>query len=211
MRLEHEGSDYIGFGHNDARREYEEILLAAYERSSPLSSSYRATENSTVQKDLENIAEFDDDVGYVERHHILPVSLGGTKKIGWVTIKLSAQEHFRCHQLLPEFTVGEDHRKMFHALGCMMMQGGKKRILTPEQYEIVKRANKEAGVSDATRKKISDARRGKRCKKRGPRSAEVRSPLPSAERLFHLPTAKPLVLGGRESTAGRKQPLIEPL
>jgi hypothetical protein len=38
--LRHEGSDYPGFIDNDSRRDYEAILLAAYERSSPLSSIY---------------------------------------------------------------------------------------------------------------------------------------------------------------------------
>jgi hypothetical protein len=76
--LEHEGSNYPGFIDNEARDEYEAILLSAYERSSPLSSTSRPTEDSTVQEDLENIVEFSDDFDYVERHHPLPRALVGT-------------------------------------------------------------------------------------------------------------------------------------
>jgi NUMOD3 motif len=158
MRLCHEGSDYAGFIDNDAHVEYEEILLDAYERTSPLNSSYRPTENSSVEEDLENIAEYSDNDAHVERHHPLPVSLGGTKKHGFVTIKLTFQEHFRVHQLLPEFTVGEDRRKMQHALAAMLMNG---QILTSEQYAIARQANIDAGVSDETRKKISAAGRAR--------------------------------------------------
>lgn len=107
--------------------------------------------NSTVQDDLENIAKFgDDDFDYTERHHPLPISLGGTK-IGrssrFVTIGLTFQEHFRAHQLLTGLTIGEDRRKMQHALSCMIMKNDahKGRILTSEQYAIARRAARDAG------------------------------------------------------------------
>jgi NUMOD3 motif len=166
MPLCHEGSDYPGFMNNEARREYEQILLRAHERFSPLSSNYRPTANSTVEADLENIAEFADDDRYTEQHHPLPQSLGGTKdgrSYRFVTINLTAQEHFRVHQLLPEFTVGEDRRKMQHALACMIMKSDahKGRIFTSEQYAIARQAAREAGVSPEHRAKLSAANRGK--------------------------------------------------
>ncbi len=175
----HEGSDYTGFIDNDARREYEDILLSAYERTSPLSSSYRPTENSTVQEDLENIAEFSDDDGYVERHHPLPVSLGGTKKRGWVTVKLSFQAHFRVHQLLIDFTAGEDRRKMHYAFWRTASKNGER--LTAEQYAAAKQALRDAGVSDETRANI---RAGAVNRKRPPPvSAETRAKLSAALRM----------------------------
>jgi hypothetical protein len=158
--LRHEGSDYPGFIDNDSRRDYEAILLAAYERSSPLEFYLSQTETSTVEEDLENIAEFADDIDYVERHHPLPKSLGGTKKISWQCLKLTFQEHFRVHQLLPEFTDGEDRRRMLHAF-WRTATGKNGDRLTAEQYETAKRALREAGFSDETRAKISAANMGK--------------------------------------------------
>lgn len=43
--------------------------------------------------------------GYVEKHHIIPKSLGGSnKKINIVS--LTAREHFICHWLLTKMTHG---------------------------------------------------------------------------------------------------------
>ena len=166
MTLCHEGSDYAGFINNEARREYDQILLSAYEWTSPLRAGYRPTENSTVEDDLENIAEYsDDDLGYVEQHHPLPKSLGGTDKCRrayqFVTVQLTFQEHFRVHQLLIDFTEGDDRWKMLYALSQMRRGKARKKILTPEQYAIARQANREAGHTAEAREKISAAHRGK--------------------------------------------------
>jgi len=53
---------------------------------------------------------------YVEKHHIVPRSLGGGSNINIVC--LTAKEHFICHILLTKFTVGKDKSKMVWAVMC---------------------------------------------------------------------------------------------
>ena len=57
--------------------------------------------------------------GYVERHHIIPKSLGGNNKKENL-ILLSAREHFICHRLLVKMTTGKDKMKMAYAIRMMM-------------------------------------------------------------------------------------------
>ena len=45
--------------------------------------------------------------GYVERHHIIPKSLGGSNKKENI-IALTAREHFVCHRLFIKMTIGRD-------------------------------------------------------------------------------------------------------
>ena len=52
--------------------------------------------------------------GYVERHHIIPKSLGGTNDAQNI-VALSAREHFICHRLLARMTTGDDKKKMYFA------------------------------------------------------------------------------------------------
>lgn len=54
--------------------------------------------------------------GYVEKHHIIPKSLGG-KDNKENLVSLTAREHFVCHLLLTKFTTGEDLHLMRFALG----------------------------------------------------------------------------------------------
>lgn len=56
--------------------------------------------------------------GYVEEHHIVPRSLGGTDENSNI-IKLTAREHFVCHRLLPKFLEGSSKTKMIWALWRM--------------------------------------------------------------------------------------------
>jgi hypothetical protein len=52
---------------------------------------------------------------YVERHHIIPKSLGGSNKKDNIA-KLTPREHFICHLLLPKMLEGISKRKMTFAL-----------------------------------------------------------------------------------------------
>ena len=59
--------------------------------------------------------------GYSERHHIIPVSLGGTNSYDNI-VTLSAREHFICHLLLV-FIHRQNrgaHAKMLHAFNMML-------------------------------------------------------------------------------------------
>lgn len=58
-------------------------------------------------------------MGYAERHHIIPKSIGGTNHIDNL-IWLTANEHFECHLLLIEMLEGPARRKMLSALTRMM-------------------------------------------------------------------------------------------
>jgi hypothetical protein len=56
--------------------------------------------------------------GYVERHHIIPQSLGGSNHKDNL-VDLTAREHFICHWLLIKMTEGEARGKMLYALHGM--------------------------------------------------------------------------------------------
>ena len=57
--------------------------------------------------------------GYIEKHHIIPKSLGGNNTKENI-IALSAKEHFICHLLLPKMTAGLNKRKMSFASNMML-------------------------------------------------------------------------------------------
>ena len=56
--------------------------------------------------------------GYVELHHIIPQSMGGSNDKENL-VELTAREHFICHWLLIKMTEGEDRSKMLYALNGM--------------------------------------------------------------------------------------------
>ena len=60
--------------------------------------------------------------GYVERHHIIPVSLGGSNNKENL-VDLTAREHFICHWLLTKLYTGESRAKMIYALNGMKRNG----------------------------------------------------------------------------------------
>ncbi len=80
--------------------------------------------------------------GYVEVHHILPRSLGGTNDKSNL-VKLTAREHFICHWLLVKvYDIGEEHWKMLNALRIMRADNvGNRRYntkITARVYENLK-------------------------------------------------------------------------
>lgn len=52
--------------------------------------------------------------GYIERHHIIPKSLGGSDCKSNI-VKLTAKEHFVCHYLLVKMVTGSAKKKMSYA------------------------------------------------------------------------------------------------
>jgi hypothetical protein len=58
-------------------------------------------------------------VGYVEKHHIIPKSLGGSNSVDNL-VRLTAKEHYIVHRLLVRMTIGRDKRKMQLAISKMM-------------------------------------------------------------------------------------------
>lgn len=57
-------------------------------------------------------------IGYTEKHHIIPRSLGGNNEQSNL-VKLTAKEHFICHMLLTKMTIGDHKKKMSYALWLM--------------------------------------------------------------------------------------------
>lgn len=73
-------------------------------------------------------------VGYSEKHHIIPKSLGGTNDLKNISI-LSAKEHFICHRLLTRFTQGLAKQKMCWALKNMLSSNSYHKRYNGKLYE----------------------------------------------------------------------------
>lgn len=64
--------------------------------------------------------------GHIEKHHIIPRSLGGDNDKENIA-KLTARQHFLCHLLLIRMCSGQSKFKMLHALR-LMLSGSRKNI-----------------------------------------------------------------------------------
>ena len=79
--------------------------------------------------------------GYVERHHIVPKSLGDDNSKENL-VKLTAREHFIAHRLLVKMVSGSAKNKMVHALWRMTVAGrpDQKRYYPPSKlYDRIRR------------------------------------------------------------------------
>jgi hypothetical protein len=74
---------------------------------------YKIIENAKF-RNLKTRKEAISVLGYAERHHILPKSLGGDNSKNNL-IFLSGREHFICHWLLYKMTIGANKSKMANA------------------------------------------------------------------------------------------------
>jgi len=72
---------------------------------------------------------------YIERHHIIPRSLGGNNEQSNL-VKLTAREHFVCHLLLTKMTTGRMRYKMSKALTMIMSI---RRVGNRSNYSITSR------------------------------------------------------------------------
>lgn len=68
--------------------------------------------------------------GYVEKHHIIPVSLGGSNDPTNL-VSLTAREHFIAHLLLTRMLAGKARGSMCYALSMLMGKGTRKEIYIP--------------------------------------------------------------------------------
>jgi len=89
--------------------------------------------------------------GYMERHHIIPRSLGG-KDTKENMVWLSASDHFECHKLLTTITEGINKTKMWSALWRMMNKQSQTQqrdyLFTNEEY---KEARKQHSIAHSQR------------------------------------------------------------
>lgn len=98
---------------------------------------------------------------YVEKHHIIPLSLGGTNKRENLAI-LTAREHFICHTLLPKMVESSaDKRKMCYALHRMAFsktQLHERYIPASKRFEqirsIISQGLKGRTMSEASKQKL---------------------------------------------------------
>lgn len=112
---------------------------------------------------------------YGEVHHILPRSIGGMD-ISQNLVKLTPEEHYRCHELLPFiYTKGKAHRAMVNAWWLLAHDKRRKVAISQERYGVLKREHAKmmsermtgnhinAGKpkSEETKRKISASLKGK--------------------------------------------------
>lgn len=73
---------------------------------------------------------------YMERHHIIPKSLGGSNDAANM-IKLTAKEHFLVHWLLTKMCIEDSHiRKMKYAMRSMSWNKTGNKIISSWQFEL---------------------------------------------------------------------------
>ena len=111
--------------------------------------------------------------GYIEKHHIIPRSLGGTN-VSENIVRLTACQHFVCHWLLTKMYEGKAKAKMIHAF--YLMSTHKNRRLNSFSYSKIKKEygkiigdRNRKGLSEYHRKRISESGTG--IKKPGTSSA----------------------------------------
>ena len=103
---------------------------------------YKAIYYKIIEKAKKETENGNRHVGYYEKHHILPKSLGGTNEKENL-IKLTAREHFICHWLLVKmFDKGTTERnKMLCALWRMNNNGSnthKEHYINSRAYETLR-------------------------------------------------------------------------
>lgn len=112
--------------------------------------------------------------GYTENHHILPEACGGPDEPENMA-RLTAREHFICHLILPKILVDKKHIcSQNHAIWmmCNAKSKGQKRNykvtsiiynkLKIEFSKTMKFIHKGKIISDETKKKMSQASKGKK-------------------------------------------------
>ena len=122
--------------------------------------------------------------GHVEKHHIIPKSLGGSNKKSNL-VALSAREHFICHRLLVKMTIGKDKMKMSFALRNLKNRENKYQ----QRYKIGSRTY--AAIILGTRNNISKYLVGENNPYYGKKhSEEVRKKMRAKRSLQVMPTRK---------------------
>lgn len=93
------------------------------------------------------------DNSYVERHHIVPKSLGGSNEASNI-VRLTAREHLICHMLLVRMTSGKEKSKMACAAWRMVFN-----CKTHQRYKVNARVYESIRSAMAESKKGSSGRK----------------------------------------------------
>jgi len=110
-----------------------------------LENKYRYFYYSIINKALSRKTS----TGYVEKHHIVPRSLGGDDTDENL-VSLTAREHFVCHWLLTKMVEDKDTYKMFNALNMMMFVENKWH----ERYKVNSRTFERLKIQISEQKSI---------------------------------------------------------
>ena len=81
-------------------------------------------------------------VGYIEKHHIIPKSLGGDNHQDNL-VSLTAREHFVCHLLLTKMTTGMARKKMVLAVFYLTGKGKSSRTNIIKSSRIYERLRQD--------------------------------------------------------------------
>jgi len=118
---------------------------------------YKRHYENLIESRKNRIFEKDD---VYEIHHIIPKSLGG-EDIDENRIKLTPREHFLAHWLLWRIHRNREMSFAFFSM-CQYRKGNRKQFkISSRAYEEARISRKNVGVSDETRKKMSEAKQGK--------------------------------------------------
>ena len=101
---------------------------------------YLQNKYTTWYNSIINRAQNRELLGYSEKHHILPKSLGGSNNSNNL-VRLTAREHFVCHLLLPKMLSGQNKAKMIHAawaLANLENDNQQRYTITNRIYESIK-------------------------------------------------------------------------
>ena len=113
------------------------------------------------------ISNPDSSATFVEVHHILPKSLGGSNDPSNL-VSLSARQHFVAHLLLTKMYKGKDKKKMCWALHRMAFSSTSPRKFKSSEYEMARKihiSNLSKPKSEEHQAKISKALTGKKTSK----------------------------------------------
>lgn len=113
---------------------------------------------------------------YGEKHHIIPKSCGGSNA-KWNLVKLTPEEHYRCHYLLTFiYPDGDYHNKMVYAWWMMKRVQDSAIEISAEEYGRLRREYarvnsqthkgfhspcKGVPLSEEHKRKLSEAKKGK--------------------------------------------------
>ena len=116
-----------------------------------------------------------DDV-YIERHHVWPTCMGGPDEASNL-VKLTPEEHFLAHQLLVKMF--PHNGKLVYACKAMSMSNNGKRVnmkmygwLKRKFSETSSKTHKGKKESEETRRKKSEARKGRPPNNKGKKASE---------------------------------------
>lgn len=101
--------------------------------------------------------------GYVERHHVRPVCLGGTDEIGNL-VALTPEEHYTAHLLLAK--IHHNDARLLYAANMMMVNNPAQHRTKNKMFGWLRKAVDEAQrlrrPSEETRAKLCKSRQGRK-------------------------------------------------